>query len=61
MTPLEEARLREKNGGCDTCKKCVTVRGVFYCEVNGKLLLPSLISIGHCMHNPSDFVRSNNG
>ncbi len=53
MTPLEQAQ-RQKKYGCDTCGKRVVVRGVSYCEVSGKLLLPSLLDVGQCMHVPSE-------
>ena len=54
MTPLEQARQQQKKG-CDTCAKRVVLRGVSYCEVSGKVLLPSLLDVGQCMHSPSDY------
>ncbi len=59
MTPLEKARKAQisENGGCDTCANSVSVDGAFYCEVSGKLLLPSCMQGGHCMHNPSDYKK----
>ena len=54
MTPLEQAQ-RQKKYGCDTCGKRVVVRGVSYCEVSGKLLLPSLFNCGQCAHVPSEY------
>ena len=54
MTPLEQAQQQQKKG-CDACAKRVVVRGVSYCEVSGKVLLPSLMDCGQCMHIPSDY------
>ena len=57
MTPLEEAKQKEKNDGCYICKNRVKVCGSWFCKVSGKFLLPSLMASGHCMHNPSDYER----
>lgn len=54
MTPLEQAQQQQKKG-CDTCGKRVVVRGVSYCGTSGKVLLPSLLNFGKCMHIPSDY------
>ena len=59
MTPLEQAQQQQKKG-CDTCAKRVVLRGVSYCEVSGKVLLPSLLDCEQCMHIPSDYEAKEN-
>lgn len=54
MTPLEQARQPQKKW-CDTCGNRVVIHGVSYCEVSEKVLLPSLLDFGKCMHIPSDY------
>lgn len=57
MTPLEKARKVQTSeiGGCDTCTNCVKVGGQYYCEANGKMLMPMFLYVGRCMHKPSDY------
>lgn len=59
MTPLEKARQQEQQGGCDTCTHCVEVNAAYFCEVSGKHLISRFMTIGHCMHNPSNYRRHN--
>ena len=59
MTPLEQA-LQQQKKGCDTCAKRIVLRGVSYCEVSGKVLLPSLLDCEQCMHIPSDYEPKEN-
>jgi hypothetical protein len=47
MTPLERAREREgKISYCDECNKLVEIRGTFYCEESGKIILPMFLEHG---------------
>jgi hypothetical protein len=60
MTPLERARNSEKERAksCISCAHLVEIRGVYYCEVNGKILLPRFMNIGHCMHEKSEYKEN---
>lgn len=42
MTPLERARQKRKT--CITCESRTEVNGVSYCEKDGKLLHPMLLT-----------------
>ena len=58
MTPLERARYRASlppREDCVTCANCVEVGGHYYCETNGKMLIPRYMEIGRCMHVPSAY------
>lgn len=58
MTPLEKARYRASlppREDCVTCANCVEVNGAYYCETNGKLLIPRFMNIGRCMGVPSRY------
>lgn len=47
MTPLERARQNEgKIFYCDECDKLVEIRGTFYCEESGKIILPMFLERG---------------
>lgn len=49
MTPLELALEREADGGieyCDECEYVAVIRGVGYCGISGKLLLPIMFERG---------------
>jgi hypothetical protein len=47
MTPLEMARQNEgKIFCCGECDKLVEIKGVFYCEESGKIILPMFIERG---------------
>lgn len=57
MTPLERAQYKESLPQCTNCGNCVEVGGRYYCKTNGKMLIPSYMEIGRCMHVPSLFVK----
>ena len=57
MTPLQPARLYPREE-CITCANCVEVRGMFYCETNGKMLIPRFMAIGRCMGVPSRYKEA---
>lgn len=44
MTPLEKAKIV----CCRNCEKREVVGGISYCNVNGKILLPSLLEMCVC-------------
>lgn len=49
MTPLERALQREQEDEIDYCDECEhvrIVRGVGYCGVSGKILLPPMFERG---------------
>lgn len=51
-TPLERARERQgkqANPFCNTCKNHVVVDDVDFCEISGKLLLPSFLDVSICL------------
>lgn len=56
LTPLEMARQKQNLLACVNCKNCVEVRGAYFCEKSGKLLIPRFMEIG-CMHKPSQFEK----
>ncbi len=48
MTPLEYAQYRaslSNPGNCVACANCVEMDGFYYCETNGKLLIPKFMNI----------------
>jgi hypothetical protein len=49
MTPLEKARAIKGVNACIECEKCVTIRGTYYCEESGKILLPMFTEHGAAM------------
>lgn len=55
MTPLETARNKRKDGSCIHCANCVEIKGIYYCEISGKILLPSIVNIGYCIHKTNDY------
>ena len=40
MTPLEKARKEENKIQCKTCKNCLLLNNIYYCEVSGKMIIP---------------------
>lgn len=60
MTPLERARYRAslpEPENCVTCGNCVEVGGFYYCETNGKMLIPRYMNIGRCPEVPSKYKK----
>lgn len=57
MTPLERARnsKKERSESCISCAHLVEIRGVYYCDISGKILLPRFMNIGRCMHETSEY------
>lgn len=61
LTPLQQARLRAQQPpreDCITCANCVKVLGAYYCETNGKMLIPRFMAIGRCMGIPSRYKKA---
>ena len=51
MTPLEKAKanlLKGENPSCKTCPKSERVKGVLYCGVSGKIIMPQFEHICIC-------------
>lgn len=60
MTPLERARYKASlppREDCVTCGNCVEVGKTYYCETNGKMLIPRYMQIGRCMGVPSRYKK----
>lgn len=60
LTPLQRARLQAQQPpreDCITCANCVEVLGNYYCETNGKMLIPRFMEIGRCMGVPSRYKK----
>ncbi len=60
MTPLEYARYKAslpEPENCVTCANCVEVGGFYYCETNGKMLIPRYMNIGRYIEVPSKYKK----
>ena len=57
MTPLEKALQRQNAKSCLTCKDRVEIGGIFYCQIDGKMIHPLLLNKQYYTRCPTDEQR----